>query len=73
MTILKPKLRTDSWISVTWDKYLQLCENPNYTKAKFYYNHGQARIEMSPLGNDHSRDHASVLGYYNSFNQKNDN
>ena len=57
MNTLATKIHSDTWIAATWDEYIQVTENPDYEKAKFYYYQGKFRIEMSPLGNDHSRDH----------------
>ncbi len=54
------KLITDTWIHLTWEEFSQLWENSTYEKARFYYYNQQARIEMTPLGNDHSRDHAII-------------
>ncbi len=51
------KLTTDTWVSATWEEYLQNIENPVYQKAKGYYYKGEYRIEMTPIGNDHSQDH----------------
>ncbi|NEO33253.1 MAG: Uma2 family endonuclease [Symploca sp. SIO3C6] len=56
------KIISDTWITATWDEYIQATENPDYDKAKFYYNNGKLRIEMSPLGNDHASDH-SIITY----------
>ncbi|MGA1622431.1 MAG: Uma2 family endonuclease [Synechocystis sp.] len=50
-------LESDSWIAASWDEFLQAADNPDYDKAKFYYYQDHLRIEMSPIGNDHSRDH----------------
>lgn len=58
----KIKIESDIWIAATWEEYIQATENPDYQKAKFYYNRGQLRIEISPLGNDHASDH-SIIGY----------
>ena len=55
------KLQTDTWVSRTWDEYIQIIEQPEYEKAKGYYYNGKMRIEMSPVGNDHSRDHIIVI------------
>jgi Uma2 family endonuclease len=41
----------DTWVSATWDEYVQIIENPIYQKAKGYYHNGQYRIEMTPIGN----------------------
>ncbi len=60
MITTQTKLITDTWITIAWEDYLQLCDDSNYEKAKFYYYNEQGRIEMTPLGNDHSRDHSII-------------
>ena len=62
MITTQSKITTDTWIAITWENYLQLCDDPAYEKAKFYYYNRQARIEMTPIGNDHSRDHG-IIGH----------
>ena len=61
MTNLQTKIPTDTWVSASWDEYIQIIENPAYEKAKGYYYNGRMRIEMSAIGNDHSQDHALVI------------
>lgn len=51
---------TDTWVEGSWDNYLQLLKDPAYTKAKGYYFHPYFRIEMLPVGFDHSKDHALI-------------
>lgn len=34
MTNLQTKLATDTWITATWQEYIQLIENPAYQKPK---------------------------------------
>ena len=53
---------TDTWVTISWENFLQLCDAPEYEKAKFYYYNQQARIEMTPIGVNHSRDH-SIITY----------
>ncbi|NES06084.1 MAG: Uma2 family endonuclease [Okeania sp. SIO2F4] len=53
---------TDTWITATWQEYIQIIEDPIYEKAKSYYHNGKFRIEMSPVGNTHASDHAFVIG-----------
>ncbi|MEM8779242.1 MAG: Uma2 family endonuclease [Cyanobacteria bacterium P01_G01_bin.49] len=60
MITTQPKFTTDTWVKISWENYLQLCDDPAYEKAKFYYYNQQARIEMTPLGNDHASDHAII-------------
>jgi Uma2 family endonuclease len=61
MSELKTILPTDTWITATWDEYIQVVENPAYGKAKGYYYNGKMRIEMLPVGNDHASDHTIVI------------
>ncbi len=61
MSNLQTKIPTDTWVAATWDEYIQEIENPTYEKAKGYYYNGKMRIEMPPVGNDHSRDHTIVI------------
>jgi len=51
----------NTWTALPWAQYLVLREDPVYEQAKGYYHNGLMRLEMSPLGNPHSRDHASIL------------
>ncbi len=51
---------TDIWVTATWEEYLSAIEKPAFAKAKGYYHSGKMRIEMSPIGSDHSRDHGIV-------------
>lgn len=47
----------DTWLAADWDEYLTAVEHPGYEKAKGYYDRGKYRIEMTPIGNEHSQDH----------------
>lgn len=67
MTTTKAEYEIDTWINATWEEYLQLCDNPKYKKAKFYYNEGKLRLEMTPLGNAHSRDHYIITYAINLY------
>ncbi|MBN3926548.1 Uma2 family endonuclease [Nostoc sp. NMS4] len=67
MSELQTQLATDTWITATWDEYIQIIENPAYEKAKGYYHNGQMRIEMPPIGNDHASDHTIILFAVNLF------
>lgn len=61
MSQLQIKPITDTWIQATWEEYLQVTDDPAYSKAKVYYYNGRMRIEMAALGNPHSRDHGIVI------------
>ncbi|MEM8780757.1 MAG: Uma2 family endonuclease [Cyanobacteria bacterium P01_G01_bin.49] len=60
MITTQTKFITDTWITLSWEDYLKLCDDPTYEKAKFYYCNQKARLEMTPIGNDHSRDHGII-------------
>jgi len=59
MNKLQTKLPTDTWVTSSWDEYIQAI--PDDDKAKCYYYNGKLRIEKSPVGSDHSRDHSIVI------------
>ena len=52
---IKPQL--DTWLTADWDEYIRNIEHPAYEKAKGYYRNNKYRIEMTPIGNEHSQDH----------------
>jgi Uma2 family endonuclease len=56
MSKLQTKLPTDTWVTATWDEYIQAIEDPAYAKAKGYYYNGQMRIEAMGVGPDHASD-----------------
>ena len=51
------KAVTDTWLTADWDEYIKNVEHPAYKKAKGYYYNDKYRIEMTPIGNEHSQDH----------------
>ena len=57
MTTLQTKITTDNWFGGSWDEYLQTISQSEHQQAKGYYYQGKLRLEMSPLGNAHSKDH----------------
>jgi Uma2 family endonuclease len=67
MGLLKTKIISDRWIDATWAEFIEATENPDYEKGKFYYYQGKLRVEMSPLGNDHSRDHSIINSAINLY------
>lgn len=44
MKDLQTPILTDTWVTATWDEYIQLVSNPIYDKAKCYYHQGGAVI-----------------------------
>ena len=67
MSQLKTKLPTDSWISSTWDEFIEVSNDPIHPKAKFYYYDGHLRLEMTPIGPDHADDNNIVGTLVNLF------
>ncbi len=67
MNKTQTQLSTDTWIRATWQEYIQTIDDPIYETAKSYYNNGKFRIEMSPLGYKHGRDHALIITAINLF------
>jgi Uma2 family endonuclease len=61
MNQLQTQVKTDTWITTTWDEYLQILEQPDLTKVRSYYYNQQMRIEMSPVGADHADDNGIIV------------
>jgi Uma2 family endonuclease len=61
MSQLSLKVPTDTWIAATWEEYLAVLADPAFEQATSYYHEGRMRLEMPPLGNPHSRDHALLI------------
>jgi Uma2 family endonuclease len=60
MVATTKQLVPNSWVNATWDEYLTNIENPAHAKTKGYYHHDKYRIEMIPIGNEHSQDHSII-------------
>jgi Uma2 family endonuclease len=67
MSDLLTKLRTDTWVTATWDEYIKAIAAPECEKAKGYYYNDKMRIEMPPVGDAHSLDHSIVMFAVNLF------
>ncbi|NEP84368.1 MAG: Uma2 family endonuclease [Okeania sp. SIO3B3] len=66
MNKTQTQLPTDTWITATWQEYIQTIEDSSYEKAKSYYHNGKFRIEMSP-GYRHGKDHMVITTIVNLF------
>ncbi len=51
---------TDTWVEAAWEDFLTFADDPTLERARFYYDDGYMRIEMSPLGPAHGRDNTIV-------------
>lgn len=49
---------TETWQPISWQSFQKLADQPKSEQARFYYDHGYMKIEMSPLGCNHGRDNA---------------
>ncbi|WP_353735164.1 Uma2 family endonuclease [Okeania sp. SIO2C2] len=67
MNKTQSQLPKDTWITATWQEYIQTIDDPSYQKAKIYYHNEKLRIEMSPLGSDYANDHILVVAAITLF------
>lgn len=67
MSNLQTRPLTDTWIAASWDEYLHVIEDPSSETAKGYYYQGHMRVEMSPVGHDHSKDDGTISLSVNLF------
>lgn len=62
-----PAFALNIWVRANWENYLSLTEDATLEKAKFYYNHGWMRVDMSPVGSAHAKDNnliAQIVSLY---------
>lgn len=57
--ILSPFV-ADTWVQATWEEFLAIAYNPASEKSRAYYHRGRLRIEMSPIGLNHSEDNSII-------------
>ncbi|MFP4336310.1 MAG: Uma2 family endonuclease [Halothece sp.] len=62
-----PKILTETWQPISWQNFQQLTNRPEYENARCYYDRGYMKIEMSPLGINHSRDNSVVARLISLF------
>jgi Uma2 family endonuclease len=63
MTISSPLQQnfiTDTWVKTTWEEFIELAYAPAYQNGRAYYNRGQTRIEMTPIGWNHAEDNSII-------------
>ena len=72
MNQTQTQLTTNTWVTATWQEYVQTIQDRTYEKAKSYYHKGKLRIEMSPLGNDHANDHGYDPGHHYGYGHGHD-
>ena len=62
-----PRTLTETWQQIGWQDFQQIVNKPDYENARCYYDHGYMKIEMSPLGINHSRDNSVVARLISLF------
>jgi Uma2 family endonuclease len=68
MNQLQTEISNNVWIATTWQEYITIINQPQYEeKGKSYYFNGYYRLQMTPIGSDHSCDHSVVLTAVNFF------
>lgn len=68
MSKLQTKIPTDTWMAASWEEYIQIVDSEEVDeKSKCYYHQGELRIEMSPVGHDHSSDNTIISLAVNLF------
>jgi Uma2 family endonuclease len=67
MSTLQTAVSTDIWLHATWDEYLQAVDELDNEKAKGYYYDGYYKLEMTPIGFDHSSNHAIIMYAVNLY------
>ncbi len=61
MTLLTTQVPLDTWLSTSWEDFVQIADDPTSAKLKSYYHNGRMRIEPMSTGADHSKDHAVII------------
>lgn len=64
---LRIKQQIDTWVAASWDEYIQTIEDPACETARGYYYQGHMRLEMLPVGHDHSKDDGTISLAVNLF------
>jgi len=67
MIAVKTPVLIDSWISMSWDQYVEHLEQPQLEKAKAYYYKEHGRFEMLPVGFGHGKNHTVITYAINLF------
>lgn len=61
MTLLETQISLETWLPVSWDKFVKIADDPASAKLKGYYYLGRMRFEPVSTGSDHSNDHALIV------------
>ncbi|MBD2437497.1 Uma2 family endonuclease [Nostoc sp. FACHB-110] len=61
MSETQTQLPTNTWISASWQEYLQTLTELQSDQAKSYYYKEHMRLEMPPVSFDHGQDHVIII------------
>lgn len=61
------QMTTDTWVKASWEEFMELADNTTYVDSRFYYDKGQLRIEMPPIGSSHSQDNNIISNVVNLY------
>ena len=53
-------LQTDTWMQANWSQFVATAYSETYQNGQAYYDDGQMRIEMAPLGSAHGQDNSLI-------------
>ncbi|MEM9138155.1 MAG: Uma2 family endonuclease [Cyanobacteria bacterium P01_F01_bin.42] len=67
MSQLKTQPRLNAWVPIGWEDYLTHINASENSQAKGYYHLGCMRLEMLPIGFDHSTAHSLISLAINLF------
>ena len=61
MNLLQTQTLLNTWLTATWEEFVNIADNPASAKLKGYYYIGRMRFEPMSTGSDHSNDHALII------------
>ncbi len=57
----------ETWVSAAWEDFLTFADDPTLVGGRFYYDQGEMRIEMAPVGSAQGHDNTIVLTVVNLY------
>jgi Uma2 family endonuclease len=57
----------ETWVPAAWEDFLTFADDPTLAGGRFYYDRGEMRIEMSPVGSAQGHDTAIVFTVVNLY------
>ena len=60
-------IATETWIPAAWEDFLTFADDPTLVGGRFYYDQGEMRIEMAPVGSAQGHDNTIVSTLINLY------